>query len=364
MEIFKKAKILSEAGKYDSCGPKACEVKVDSGLGGIYHAKAEHKTCRLFKTLMSNECKFDCKYCHNSTSCKNKSKIAKYKPDELAKVFMNLCHTLSVEGLFLSSGVSGNVDKITEEMIESVRLLRFKYKFRGYIHFKVLPGTSYELVKQASELSTRMSINLEAPNKSVMSELSSCKDYKIDILRRQAWISKMKLMGGQTSQMIVTNNSTDKDILKMTNWEYTHLELRRMFYAAFRPVKGTPMGNDEAVPLLRQNRLYNVDFLMRKYGYKLKEIDNVFVDDMLPRGDPKLVMAQQTFGGDGIDPNEASYSELIRVPGIGPKIAQKIVNGYKIKKLRDLHALGGSVRRAKPFIIVNGHRQKMLREFR
>ena len=360
MNILEKAKILTEVGKYDSCGPKACEVKINNGLGGIYYAKAEHKTCRIFKTLMDNNCSFDCKYCANSTNCKKRK--TSYEPQELAKVFNHLHKTLAVEGLFLSSAISGDPDRATQKMLDSVKIIRTKYQFKGYIHFKILPGTSYDLIKQASELSTRMSINIEAPNKSILSELSSCKNYKTDILKRQAWISKFNLKAGQTTQMIVNNLSTDKDILKMVNWEYSNLKLSRVYYSAFRPVKGTPLENQKPEPLLRQNRLYNVDFLMRKYNYKLKEFFQITDNEMLPREDPKLALAKATFDSP-IEVNEATYNELIRVPGIGPKTASKIIScKTRIKKYEHLHKFGAAIKRAKPFIKVDGKRQKMLTE--
>lgn len=361
MDVLQKAKILSSAGEYDSCGPKMCQVNIKEGLGGIYHAKAEHKTCRIFKTLMNNSCKFDCKYCSNSTKGCTKKKVS-YKPKELVTLFNYLHKNLDVHGLFLSSGIAGDSDKVTEEMIEAVRILRSQYKFKGYVHFKVLPGTSYELVKQASELSTRMSINIEAPNKGVLNELSSCKDYKVDILRRQAWIKKMKLSGGQSTQLILNKLSTDKDILKMVDWEYNNLELRRIYYSSFRPVKGTPLEKEKAEPILRQNHLYNVDFLMRQYGYKIKEFNMIMDNGMLPKEDPKMAIAKANFSGP-VDINEASYEELIRVPGIGPKTAKKITTGEKIRKYEDLHNLGGWIERAKPFIEIEGKRQTSLIEF-
>ncbi|NQU98860.1 helix-hairpin-helix domain-containing protein [Candidatus Woesearchaeota archaeon] len=360
MDVFEKARILGNSGKYDSCGPKACQVDVEKGIGGIYHAKAEHKTCRIFKTLMTNTCSFDCKYCSNSAGCKKKP--ATFKQEELAKFFNYLNHKLDIDGLFLSSGVPGDPDIMTEKMISTVRLVRNKYNFRGYVHFKVLPGTSYELVKQAAEFSNRMSVNIEAPNSSVLSEFSSTKDFKNDILKRQKWISQLGLGSGQATQMIINHMSTDKDVLKMMNWEYGELKLKRMYFSAFRPVKGTPFENEKAESHTRESHLYNVDFLVRRYNYKFKEFNEVLNDDMLPREDPKLALAKLTFDGP-VDINEASYDELIRIPGIGPRTAQRILAGEKIRKYEDLHKLGGWVERAKPFIEVDGKRQTNLIEF-
>jgi len=360
MDVLEKAKILGKAGKYDSCGPKMCEVNVENSLGGVYHAKAEHKNCRIFKTLMNNECSFDCKYCANSGH-KSKKNV-KYEPKELAKVFMHLHRKLAVNGLFLSSGVAGDPDKVTEEMLKAVKLIRYHHNFKGYVHFKVLPGTSYELVRQASELSNRMSINIEAPSRDVLHELSSCKDYKIDIIKRQAWISKMGLRSGQATQMIVNRLSTDKDILKMVDWEYKALDLRRIYFSAFAPIKGTPLENEKPESLSRQNRLYNSDFLLREYDFKVKELKSIMDDGMLPREDPKLALAKANFEG-ALDINEASYEQLIRIPGIGPKTARRILYSKKISSYYDLHKLGGWVKRAKPFIEVNGKRQTRLIDF-
>ncbi|MDD5086759.1 MAG: helix-hairpin-helix domain-containing protein [Candidatus Nanoarchaeia archaeon] len=357
MNTLEKAKILGNASNYDSCGPKMCEVNVKQGLGGIYYAKAEHKTCRIFKTLMENSCSFDCKYCENSTHCKKRK--ASYEPEELASLFNYLRKNLAVEGLFLSSAVSKDSDKVTEKMIETVKILRFKYKFNGYVHFKILPGTSYELVKQASEISNRLSVNIESPNKNALSELSSCKDYKNDILKRQAWISRMNLSSGQTTQMILNKISTDKDVLKMSNWEYKKLGLRRVYFSAFSPVKGTPLENEKPEKKKRESYLYNVDFLMRDYNYKIKEFYEIMDDGMLPNKDPKMAIAIQNFEKP-VDINEASYEELIRIPGIGPKTAKRILKEKKITKYEQLNKLGAWISRAKPFIKVDGHTQKML----
>jgi predicted DNA-binding helix-hairpin-helix protein len=361
MNTLEKAKILGDAGKYDSCGPNKCEVNISEGLSGIYYAKAEHKTCKIFKTLMNNSCSYDCKYCPNASGCNNKKVF--YNPEELSSLFNHLHKKLDVNGLFLSSGVAKDADNSTEKMIQAVNILRNKYKFKGYIHFKVLPGTSYHLIKQASELVTRMSINIEAPNSSTLSELSSNKDYKIDILKRQAWISKLNLKGGQSTQMIINSLSTDKDVLRMTDWEYSNLNLKRMYFSAFKPIKGTPLQNESAEPLSRQNHLYNVDFLMRNYNYGVKEFYNIMENGMLPNDDPKMALAKANFDKP-LDINSASYEELIRIPGIGPDTARKILSLKKpIKSYSQFNELGGWVSRAKPFIEIDGKRQTMLMEF-
>jgi len=393
MEILEKAKILGEAGRYDSCGPKMCEVRVNSGLGGVYHAKAEHKTCRLFKTLMDNSCSYDCRYCSNASGCSKRK--ASYEPREVADVFSYLRKTVSVDGLFLSSAVSDEPDKVTEKMIETVKIIRHERGFRGYIHFKVIPGTSKDLIKQAAAMSNRMSVNIEAPSSQVLSELSSCKDYKNDLLRRQRWISKLGLSGGQSTQMIINDMSTDIDVLKTADRQYRTLRLRRVYFSAFAPVKGTPLESAQPGSPVRQNRLYNVDFLMRDYGYVLKEFLAVMDGGMLPREDPKLAMARKTFDRP-VDINEASYDELIRIPGIGPGTASKILafrsGGYgsgedgesmmeheehreleekaadsgkrnMITSFAELKRFGGHAARARPFIEICGKRQKMLSEY-
>jgi predicted DNA-binding helix-hairpin-helix protein len=361
MDILQKAKFLADAGRYDSCGPKKCQVSVSQNLSGIYYAKSEHKTCKIFKTLMNNSCSYDCKYCPNASGCNTKKVF--YEPDELASLFNDIHQKLDVNGLFLSSGVAKDADTSTEKMIEAINIIRNKFHFNGYIHFKVLPGTSYHLIKQASELSTRMSINIEAPNSSILSELSTNKDYKSDILKRQAWISRLNLRSGQTTQMILNSLSTDKDVLKMTEWEYSNFKLKRMYFSSFRPVKGTPLENHKPESLLRQNHLYNVDFLIRNYNYKFKEFYSVMDNNMLPVEDPKMALAKATFES-ALDINEASYDELIRIPGIGPETAKKIIlQKSSIKSYAELQKLGCWVNRAKPFIEVDGKRQTMLMEY-
>lgn len=355
MQALEKLKLLEN--KYDVCGgTKICS------LGHIYDASTPRSKCPLYKTLMSNACSYDCKYCVNNK--KTRQTTAAFEPEELAKHFMHLYHGKDVEGLFLSSGVVKDADKTTELMLDTVRNIRFKYNYRGYIHFKILPGTSYELIKQASELADRLSINLESPSKSRLAEVATVKDFKNDILRRQAWIKN--LHPNQTTQFIIgATDETDLEVLKMSEWEYNNFNMRRIYYSAFKAAPNIELKR-KSESLTRQNRLYNVDFMMRKYNIPLKEIKEIMADDMLPAQDPKLALAKQNIDSP-VNINEASFDELVRVPGIGPKTARKIIemhdNKIKITKYWQLYQLGVSIKKAVPFIDVDGKTQTRLAEF-
>ena len=370
MNTLEKVSILGGSAKWDTCCSSASnrKVKTNDRIGnavacGVCHSFTEDGRCiSLWKVLHSNACSFDCKYCVNAAGCDKKK--ARFEPDEFAKTFMNLYIRNYVEGLFLSSGIEKDPDRTTERMIESVNIIRNRYKFNGYIHFKVLPGTSYELVKQASEMADRMSVNLEAPNKSRMSEISSVKDYKIDILRRQAWVKKMKLPAGQTTQLVVGgSNEPDFEILKKIDWEYKNIELKRGYYSAFTPIPKTPLQKKPKVELLREHRLYNVDFMMRKYFIPLNEFKNVMDDGMLPRIDPKIALARNYFDS-SVDLNDAGWNDLIRIPGIGLLSAKRILrmqgNKERIKKKEQLKNIGIVVKRALPFIKLDGVTQMRL----
>ncbi len=424
---LEKIRVLGDASKYDICASTASSRTdkypklfgdTKSWIGntvnaGICHSYTPDGRCMsLFKTLYTNKCIYNCKYCF-SHSCKRKMS---FTPEEYARTFMKLYSMNVVEGVFISSAVCGSADQTTEEMLEVIRLLRFKYNFGGYVHFKCLPGVSQYLLKEAISLSDRISINTEASTKDFLSEIADQKDFNNDILTRQRWLKQIRikhndealkelrdieqdnklryqekmikdrredgykkfrwdgapiLNSGQTTQFVVgaAENETDYDLLKRTDWGYREIDLRRAYFSSFIPIEGTPLAGKQAASLEREHRLYQSDWLLRIYHYKLKDLEEVFNEEgNLPKGDPKIHLARVYFKDrNPVDPNQASYRELLLVPGIGPISAKRIINlrarKFVFKRRQDLKSVGVVLKRAEPYLLINGHNQTTLNKY-
>ncbi len=351
MNVKRKLEILGAAAKYD-----ACAASGDGCSGrGICHASLPDGRCiSLLKVLFTNRCIHDCRYCVN-TACTER---AEFEPRELAELTVQLYLRNYVEGLFLSSGVGSDPDVTTEKMVECVSLLRGR-GFDGYIHLKLLPGVSRHYVKQLSRLADRVSLNIEAPSKSRFSELTSTKEFETDVLRRLRWLSKERPPSGITTQFVVgAAEETDLEILKATDQLYSRFHLRRSYFSAFSPVSGTELADGKKTPLVREHRLYQSDWLMRVYRFPFSEIKGALDGEgFLPlSADPKTLLAQ---GMEPVDPRSADYERLLRVPGIGPGLARRILKkrggSLSMRRLREL----GVSRKAMPFLSL-GHRQVRL----
>jgi putative DNA modification/repair radical SAM protein len=373
MNLLDKVRILGAAGKWDVCASSSSSRKTstmdrvgNAAAGGICHSFTEGGRCiSLFKTLLTNSCGYDCKYCQNSAHCKKTH--AEYEPHELAKVFMSLYLGNYVEGLFLSSGIAKDPDATTQKMLDTVMILRNEHKFQGYIHFKVLPGADLDLIRQAAEHSDRLSINIEAPNRGRLDEISGMKDFDQDIVRRQQWIRESSPPAGQTTQVVVgAGDETDEEVLDAASWEYDDMGLRRVYYSAFMPLDRTPLSERHGTSLEREHRLYCVDFMMRKYRIPLSDFECVFEGGNLPPGDPKVHLARLTLDGP-VDVNTAALDELLRVPGIGPQSAQRIIairrGREKVETRSQLHNIGVVLKRADPFIKIQGRVQRTIVEY-
>lgn len=382
MNTLEKIETLGAAAKYDICASTSCRSdavknswrgvdRVGSVTGpGICHSFTPDGRCvSLFKVLMTNECQGDCKYCVNN--CEMRTKRVSFESDELKEVFLKLYHQNHVEGLFLSSAVKQAADPTEERMIEVVEKLRFKEGFRGYIHLKVMPGTNRDLVKRATEIADRVSLNLEAPNRVRFQEISSTKDFGVDLVRRMRWAQRAldrKKSSGQTTQFVVgACGESDCEILSTVDDVYSKLDLRRSYFSAFIPVRGTMLEGHARTPLLREHRLYQCDFLMRKYDFGFDEF--IFgEDDCLDlRRDPKISIALEDRDRFPIEVNEATYEELIRVPGIGPQCAFRISKctkeGFRFTDIKELKNVGVVLKRASTFISINGNQQTSLAAF-
>jgi putative DNA modification/repair radical SAM protein len=316
---------------------------------------------RLLKVLQTNICEFDCFYCeHRASRDVPRTYVS---PEELARTFMMLHQKHLVKGLFLSSGITKKVDTMQERMIQTVEILRKKYQFKGYIHLKILPGVSAAAMEQSLRLADRVSINMEAPNPTRLKKLSRMKDF-IDMLAQLKWIKDRKLAhpnlvrAGTITQFVVgAADESDQEILSATERLYQDLNLRRAYFSAFSPIPDTPLENHLPTPLIREHRLYQADWLMRFYGFKMHELILDETGNLPLEHDPKEVwaLAQQNFFP--LEVNAAPYELLLRVPGVGPISAKRIVairRSCSITDLQQLTRLGVVAKRAAPFVLLKG----------
>ncbi|AEA46123.1 radical SAM protein [Archaeoglobus veneficus] len=295
----------------------------------VYVAKGKNRV-RLFKALLSSKCRFDCTYCPNPWR-----KGISVTPEQFARAFLELRRLGLVDGVFVSSGMHSDPEKVMEDIIETGRLIR--KEFGGYIHLKVVPGASREQIKQAVEIANRVSINIEVAKPSMLNEVGSVKS-RHDVLRRERWISRevrRRRKVSHTTQVIAGLGESDADVISCMKKQYEEYGVTRFYISPFTPVKGTPMESRRRESGRRVARLYNVDALIRLYGFDASRIMDVLEDGML-KGDPKALVAEK-FG----------IERPIDIPGIGLKAAKLMEKGYS---LRDLKRMGFSVKKAAPYV--------------
>lgn len=368
MSTMEKMQVLADSAQYDLCDYVSHSKSSQVNLPGIYHATG-HDGCKipLFKTLMSNKCKNDCKYCINQSK-RNFTRL-ELSPEELSRVFLHYYNNGYVNGLFLSSGISHDIDDTMEKTIETARILRKDYGYQDYIHLKIIPGASKDSIKRAMSLADRVSLNIEAATKDGLSEITTTKDYNKDILKRIDWMHQIGrknpdfARSGHTTQIIVgANDESDLDILKRMDSLYRKADLRRSYFSAFSPVEGTDFEKKEACNTDRTAQLYHADALLNDYKFKVKELVFDEDDKLSLHEDPKILAARE-MDIFPVEINNAPFKELIRVPGIGPKSARRIISIRKkmpFKKLEDLQKLGVVIKRAEPYIKLEGAYQNSL----
>ena len=389
MDLLEKLTVLTDAAKYDAActssgvrrGFQPGKIgNTTSSIAGCCHSfSADGRCITLLKVLMTNSCVYDCRYCVNRRS--NDTRRAAFTPKELAELTIQFYRRNYIEGLFLSSGVLRSPDYTTEQMIEALRILREDYGFNGYIHAKAIPGTSPELVYRLGLLADRLSVNIELPSEQGLRSLAPDKSRSailrpMGLIRDQARQSKSELTkykhapafapAGQSTQLIVgATQDTDRHILHLTESLYAKYRLKRVFYSAYVPIVESSLlpSLDTKPPLLREHRLYQADWLLRFYGFRAEELLDEQHPDFNPRIDPKCFWAICHPEQFPVEIMRAEYETLLRVPGIGPVSARRIISARRVSHLRseDLARLGVVLKRAQFFITCGGRMRSGLR---
>lgn len=388
MNLLDKLTILTDAAKYDASCTSSGVIRgsrpgmignTSSSIAGCCHSfSADGRCISLLKVLMTNYCVYDCKYCINRRS--NDTRRTAFTPRELAELTVQFYRRNYIEGLFLSSGVLRDPDYTTQRMIETLRLLRREFAFNGYIHAKAIPGTSPELVQQLGYLADRLSVNIELPSQKGLAALAPDKSKAailapmrlIDAQGRQNKEELVKYRhapafapAGQSTQLIVgATEDSDRHILHLTESLYDRYRLKRVFYSAYVPVVENPLLPDlhTKPPLLREHRLYQADWLLRFYGFRADEL----LDDQHPNFDPMLdpkcywaITHPEQFP---VEIMTADLGRLLRVPGIGPTGARRILSARRTGLLHfdDLKKMGIVLKRAQFFILCGGRMREGL----
>lgn len=364
MNFEKKLTLLTRGARYDltcNCGESVNRKKSPAGLEIYPSVLPDGKRVNLLKILLSNACEKNCKYCENRSG--RDFPTASIAPEELAKNFIEMQQRGLVSALFLSSAISGSSVTTMDKMIAAVEVLRKKYQFKGYIHLKILPSSLPSQIEKAGELATRISINIEVPSGVHLKNIAPDKNPE-EIINPIRTIKKLKdtkpgrwAPAGWTSQFIVgASEEKDCEILKTSSILYEKFGASRIYFSGFQPAVGTPLENKPPCHPIREHRLYQCDFLIRRYGFRYEEI--IFEKDgnLATELDPKMVWATKNQHLFPVEINSAEPEVLLRVPGIGPKTAKRIVRMRKKEKLkspRDIAVAGVIVNRAAPFLLVN-----------
>jgi putative DNA modification/repair radical SAM protein len=373
---LEKLKILADAAKYDvSCSSSGSKRKnTKDGLGnatgmGICHSYTEDGRCvSLLKILLTNHCIFDCAYCVSRKS--NDKKRAAFTVQEVVDLTINFYRRNYIEGLFLSSGIFHSSDYTMERLVRIAKKLRTEHKFNGYIHLKAIPGASDELLHEAGLYADRLSVNIEIPSEVSLKKVAPEKNYK-EVLEPMGYLKEQisgykaekkvsKFVpkfapGGQSTQLVVgATPENDFNILQLSNTLYKEKELKRVYYSGYIPVsEDNRLPVLKQPPLIRENRLYQADWLMRFYGYSWDEIVDEKNPDLDLEVDPKFAYALRHPEQFPVDVNTASYEMILRIPGIGVKSAKKIISARRHGKLREYHLkkIGMVWKRAKYFLL-------------
>ena len=372
---------LAASAKYDVC-MSSCNANPLGGRGRVPDpVDPLHKwvyplhnpsggTVPVLKILQTNSCSNSCSYCKFSAKADEVERVG-LASSELAALFMEMNSRRLVEGLFLSSGIGQRCNGAMERMVRTADILRNKYKFKGYIHLKILPGSSYDLVEKATDLATRVSVNLEAPSKLHLSDIAPDKRFAQDLITRMKWAGERIKNGAatnsQTTQFVVgAAEETDLDILRAADWIYRELFVFRSYYSAFQETGDILKEQKRRSTLLREHRLYQSDYLLRGYGFRMPDLVFDSAGGLPDKIDPKAAYAMMHPELFPCDINCAEEEQLLRVPGIGPLSARRIVNlrvSQPFHTIEELRGVGAVASKAAPYVEFSGKSVSQLRLF-
>ncbi len=353
-ELWVKFKALTEAAQDDVCGHRALRLEEL-----VSRVKTPRGECPILKIALTNACERDCNYC--AFRARRNTRRWRLKPEELARGFWELYEKGFVKGLFLTSGVRWGPVRAMDDLLKTAEILRFKYGYRGYLHLKIMPGAEPAQVERAVQLADRVSVNLEAPNPERLKALTGSKDFRGELLSEVAEIKRQielnEAKADQTTQFVIgAAGESDEELLRTADFLIKKMGLKRVYFSPFRPVPDTPFEDLKPESPARARRLYQASFLLRDYGFSWQDLP--YRDGMLS-GDPKELWARAHPEAFPVEICRAEYEELVRVPGIGPKTARKILQRRALggfSSLRELGAIGVNLRKALPYITFKGKR--------
>ena len=369
MDIYQKVKTLGQAAVLECEGPpqlSRAEQKnkfVEDSRAFVHHP--QRGKIPVMRTMQTSACERNCRYCPFQAGS-NYQRVS-FKPEELAAAFDQMQRKKLVDGLFLSSGIIGGGVKSMDPMLNTVDIIRRKYEYDGYIHLKIMPGAETAQIERAARLADRLSMNLEGANEHRLPVLAPKKDFLTELLPPLYWVRQnrhafkpwFKPPSIVTQFVVGPAGESDQELLTTVSSLYQKAQLARAYYSAFHPIPGTAFEEKPATDPTRQHRLYQADWLLRFYGFQMAELPFDPQGNLPLNADPKMLWAKTNLRGQPLEINRANRTELLRIPGIGPKSADAIIAARRQNRFRELQQLkqiGVLTRRAAPFILLNGRR--------
>lgn len=330
----------------------------------ISHVSTPQGTKPILKSMMTTACERNCFYCPFRAGRSSTSRVS-FQPEEMATGFLRIQKAGLVDGLFLSSGIIGGGVKAQDKIIDTAEILRKKHRYPGFLHLKIMPGAEYEQVRRAMQLADRVSVNLEGATEERLARLAPKKDFWDELIQRLLWVEEIRrqerVRASSVTQFVVgAVGDTDLELLALSEKLYRQAGIRRAYYSAFHPVADTPFENLPSAPKKREHRLYQASFLLRDYAWGVEDIGFGQDQNLRLDVDPKQAWADVHLREAPVELNRADRQTLLRVPGIGPKSAERILRARgqgTLTSLDDLRRLGvPSPQKAGPYVLLNGRR--------